>query len=425
MKGRISIKLNGMKIDNIEDVMIYIIAILIISSNSIYTYTANSVFNYALKTILSILPILFTIIILAKSNALNAYIFKKLLITLVLYYFIIGVYALFGGLKYNSNSFILRYAVFIPAMTVFFLVIEDRIKLFNAITNVMVVVSCVALFFWLFGTILSVIKPTGTYYTTFNRLYMRSYFNVYFDHAIDILRYRNIGIFGEAPSFCYSLCIAILGEFLFAKRNVIKLAILALAIITTFSTTGYLILGYLICIWCWEKLKYIKMKKNTKIILGIAAITIVAIVLILLATQSNKIGSLRLRIIDYVNGIRLWIQKPLVGYGYSRLSKAGITSVGYSNSLSLVLVEGGILWLAVYFIPIIAMLIKSYKSKNNALFYWTGAIVILFFISITGYTYFMLAWLAYGYSIIVKNEHKEVRQDDTKGRINKNIYNNT
>lgn len=385
----------------LKKLVVYGIAILIIYSHSIYSYTENETMDNVLKAILSFLPVLLLANVITVPRKMRMFFW-------CLFYF--GLNILFFYLNVNASesvSYACRFIIYVPIMVIYFISNKLDTSIFKAISDLIIIISIIALFFWLFGSTLKMISPTGSMYTTWGRVNRSSYLGIYFEipvSALGIGLYRNVAIFGEAPAYCFFLCACWLyEEFMNEKSNMYRKGILLLSICTTISTTGFLIIFYGLFIKLAE---YMKTHRKFMKLKWLCLITVAIIILLLfyrLMMGEGKTMSLGIRQNDYINGIKAWMTSPLYGLGYQVDTQ--IYNTGFSNSISLVLLNGGIIWALVYFTPLVSIVYWGYKNKE-LIVYWGIGICILFSISIVGYTYYILTILAFGYSMVM-----------TKGRM--------
>ena len=270
-----------------------------------------------------------------------------------------------------------------------------KIELFRKVVNVMVVISCISLFFWIFGSTFKMITPTGVAlfeWGTVNEV--SSYFNIYFETqyvdwlGIDFF-WRNTAIFVEGPMMSLTLIIAITLIYYFDDIWHIatwKKFILAFAIITSFSVTGYFIL------WGFVVLKLYRSKKFRAImIVMLIPLSLYAIQVMMDMKQST--GSYSLREDDYYVGFITWLQNPIFGWGFNnwealQANMKGRANDGFSNSIFSVLTQGGILMGLMYFIPIlIGITSKEFKRFVVCIVY---AILFISIIFQTAYVNFFL-----------------------------------
>lgn len=383
-----------------NQIMTYIMAVAIVFSHSIYTYTNNNLFNYGLKVILSVVPLIY-ILIFCPCIRFDRNKTRRLTFFFLTYYMVLILFAVADVSLSTMSSFLFRFVFFIPLMVIYFSCVPDKRRIFHAFTNVMFVIACVAIFFWLFGTIIGIIHPTGEMYSTWGRTERAHYYFIYFEIPVTALHlpfYRNTGIFGEAPAFCGFLCAALMSEVYLGKNNLIKKIILGMAILSTVSTTGFLIIAYLIVVDIWRYLDGHDEYKTVKwLLIGIPFVLCMLIVLRVMF-DTSKLASVYIRLSDYINGIKAWLGAPLWGWGYQ--IDTSQFNAGFSNSFSLILVNGGIILSLIYYVPMLKIL-KVGWCKDRRLMYWLVGFVMLFFVLVIGYTYYVLTVLAYGYALFI------------------------
>ncbi len=243
---------------------------------------------------------------------------------------------------------------------------EHKQKLYEVMEQIIIVISIVSLSFWLVGSILGIIQPSGVEYTIWSstdgsevpiNTYYHLYFETQYQRFFDTMFVRNSAIFTEAPMSSFMFCFAFLVELFKKKQYNLKVCILLLvSIVTCISTTGYVVA--IIAIF----MKYIitNSGKNTVssvIKLTIAPLVLIAIVLVMEYVLESKLqttsGSLRMD--DFVAGFKAWMLHPIMGNGYGNsnsyvymMSTFRIDRKGFSNSLMQILAYGGVYLLAPY-----------------------------------------------------------------------------
>lgn len=387
-----------------EQVLGYLLALFLILNNQ--TVFQNSIsFNYHIYEITLLLIIVTTLYQIEKYGIYENK-FKSLLNLSFIYYVYLSIISIASVGVDQLVSFWARYA---SLPFVFFNFSSNasyivKIELFRKVVNVMVVISCISLFFWIFGSTFKMITPTGVAlfeWGTVNEV--SSYFNIYFETqyvdwlGIDFF-WRNTAIFVEGPMMSLTLIIAITLIYYFDDIWHIatwKKFILAFAIITSFSVTGYFIL------WGFVVLKLYRSKKFRAImIVMLIPLSLYAIQVMMDMKQST--GSYSLREDDYYVGFITWLQNPIFGWGFNnwealQANMKGRANDGFSNSIFSVLTQGGILMGLMYFIPIlIGITSKEFKRFVVCIVY---AILFISIIFQTAYVNFFLFCLMIPYFI--------------------------
>ena len=241
---------------------------------------------------------------------------------------------------------------------------EHKQKMFEAIENIVLIIAVVSLAFWFSGSLLGIIKPSGVEYTTWTisgtEVAINKYYNLYFETQIQnffgLKIVRNSAIFTESPMSSFMFCYALLVE-LFKKKHTDykQVGLLLLAVLSSFSTTGYVIVIAALFI------KYMLTQTHNRVaaVLRMAVVPVVLIGLVLFIEQllENKFesssGSVRLD--DFVAGFNAWMDHPIMGNGYSNsaailqyMSTNRMNNTGFSNSLMQILSYGGLYLLAPY-----------------------------------------------------------------------------
>ena len=387
-----------------EQVLGYLLALFLILNNQ--TVFQNSIsFNYHIYEITLLLIIVTTLYQIEKYGIYENK-FKSLLNLSFIYYVYLSIISIASVGVDQLVSFWARYAS-LPFVFFYFSSNASyivKIELFRKVVNVMVVISCISLFFWIFGSTFKMITPTGVAlfeWGTVNEV--SSYFNIYFEtQYIDWLGidffWRNTAIFVEGPMMSLTLIIAITLIYYFDDIWHIatwKKFILAFAIITSFSVTGYFIL------WGFVVLKLYRSKKFRAImIVMLIPLSLYAIQVMMDMKQST--GSYSLREDDYYVGFITWLQNPIFGWGFNnwealQANMKGRANDGFSNSIFSVLTQGGILMGLMYFIPIlIGITSKEFKRFVVCIVY---AILFISIIFQTAYVNFFLFCLMIPYFI--------------------------
>lgn len=387
-----------------EQVLGYLLALFLILNNQ--TAFQNSIsFNYHIYEITLLLIIVTTLYQIEKYGIYENK-FKSLLNLSFIYYVYLSIISIASVGVDQLVSFWARYAS-LPFVFFYFSSNASyivKIELFRKVVNVMVVISCISLFFWIFGSTFKMITPTGVAlfeWGTVNEV--SSYFNIYFETqyvdwlGIDFF-WRNTAIFVEGPMMSLTLIIAITLIYYFDDIWHIatwKKFILAFAIITSFSVTGYFIL------WGFVVLKLYRSKKFRAImIVMLIPLSLYAIQVMMDMKQST--GSYSLREDDYYVGFITWLQNPIFGWGFNnwealQANMKGRANDGFSNSIFSVLTQGGILMGLMYFIPIlIGITSKEFKRFVVCIVY---AILFISIIFQTAYVNFFLFCLMIPYFI--------------------------
>ena len=267
---------------------------------------------------------------------------------------------------------------------------SDKINIFRCFINVVVVISAISLFFWIFGSTLDIIPANGSMVCNWgNNIKIPNYYNLYFEtQYVDWLGIsffvRNTGIFIEGPMFALVLILALIFSYYFKdtfETSRLKVAVIIITIITTFSTSALIFLALYLYVSLAENPKFKKLKIIIIFFAGLGFILMVTYFLL----KKSETGSYSLRMDDYKVGFETWIQSPIWGHGYGDYTQfvknmsSFRASTGFSNSIFSILGQGGIMYFLMYGIPLsvpLLNLIKGVYDKMN-LFLVVSYILIL------------------------------------------------
>lgn len=407
----------------LEEILDYIFAILlIISCGSVYDNLTN-VSLYISEIFLIIL--FFRVFYIIIKNLKDKNRIKKCLIFSAIYIIYQAIYITYHLIAHSATGNII---VYIAKMIFTFLLLfcfytfckDNKFeKILSKFSKLVVIISSISLFFFIFGSTLDWIKPTNSVNLTFGKTRdVKSYCMIYFEPQATIVanRYvtRNCAIFSEAPMFSVVLLISLAYElFINKNKNILNKVILYLTIISTLSTTGIVVAVILSVIKILEIFK-LKVKHNKY--LNIIYILIIVICIIVgISAIKDKLNSpsFTIRMDDYIAGIKAWNDHKILGNGYQNfdsVEKYMLTNrnavSGQSNSLTNILAEGGIWNFAIYLIPFIYLTIIFIKEKKYKEIAFLITLLLIFSTSIITYTILIINFIAYGWSKMLKNKYK-------------------
>ena len=410
-------------------VLEYLVAIFIVlECRSVYVYSVEKEFY-----IMQILGVVTFSLLLANL------LFKRIKIKDIIldYKFILGltiyniIYII--ALKMETKE-IIRYLYIFEAMFLLLYVYykenSENVKIIlRKIVNVVMIISLISLFFYIFGTMLNLIHTTGIFRMTWGDFGKREYaigtyfgihFNVQVLNVFGIGIYRNTGIFTEGPMFALNIVIALaLQLFILKEKNWIKISILVITLLTTVSTSG--ILGGILCFCCYllsnttirEKVKRSISKKRTIVICGLVVL-LIAVVVVMLLKQKMQTASYSTRLDDYKASILAWKDNIIFGNGIFNedsiikyMSENRKINTGVSNSIATTLAGGGVFLSLIYIYAFCTMIenYKKYKDVGILCFF-----IVMIYLSITTvfqYTIMMINIMALTIAIYHNNIKKK------------------
>lgn len=389
-------------------IMILVTFILITTGGALNNIAPNISRNLnILMILLSIKPILITL-----SNK------KDFLVILFIFiaWISINMIISFDTLM-NSLFFIIKF------ITIFSIVKYCNYKNINLHKSIYIVVSFISLYSLIFYISIQIFKidiPVK-YIALKNYMTYRSYFGIFYwiqtinINGLNII--RNSSIFWEPGMYQIFINYCILYVF-FLKNTVTKIdkvnvVILTISMITTTSTTGMMLMIVLYIL----KLYSIKSKDKLLILVKIftsVAVSIVGLYLIIymLLGKSNT-NSMNARLNDLTIPIRLFLQKPIFGWGFLNydIYRELSGNMGNSNGVTTLIYQTGLMGVFMYNIFII-MLIRRLRLKAYNIYV---IIALLIFILISNmaepiiYSNFTILFLAMGYfGLCNKFENKTI-----------------
>lgn len=372
---------------------------------------------------------------------------KKYLNCILVYYAAVLFLLIMGICKGHEVSYIARFILIWPMLILYFYSLADKgdnRSFIHKYVDVMTVLSAISLFFWVFASQLHLIAPTGGLRSYWGNaqygIIYPSYFGLYFERQKDTFLwysgFRNQGIFAEGPMHSLCLVLAIAVELFLPKpkaRKVMrfsfghgksfsmnwKLVCLITALITTFTTTGQILLIVMLVFRFFMNRPKMQFNYMIKLLvgLGLAAVGAYAAVTIFLLKSTSY--SWMVRSDDFIAGFRAWLASPIWGNGgygdtagllpYRTVTGVTIYS-GFSNSITLVLAQGGILFLLIYALPVYQAVQKALQQKNLSMVLIVGVLVMEFVFTIFAYKLISLLFFAYLYGMNIATPSTKTSQ---------------
>lgn len=327
-------------------------------------------------------------------------------------------------------DFALRFLVVLPTLILLFCLDREEgqeLTLLAKISNVMALLAVLSLVFWVLASQLQLVAPTGELNAQWlAQNFYTGYFGVYFEcHTVIFLGYsgfRNGGIFSEPSMFCLCMAVALIYELflretpkpsggrvrigagkLLVRRHQefrrLKILLFSVTIITTFSTSGIILLSLLLFLkYAGLKPKNFWLRVLQLLSLG-AVVSVVA--LLVYAVFQIRIPAAAWNVIvnAYTEGLRLWETSPLFGTGYAGSTQAA--ALLKSNSFFAILAEGGLALFAVYLVPLAGAFLLSLVRRRPGVAVLALAAGFELLAVLVPYTYMILLLLAYCFSYLL------------------------
>lgn len=227
-----------------------------------------------------------------------------------------------------------------------------------------------------------------------------SYFNIYFvpqnTVVFGIQTFRNSLFFTEPIMFCVFLLFALAIEKLDHNRNFNKL-ILFVTILSTTSTAGIILALF----YLFYDFVFLNRKKSLLIFLPIVLFLVGYLIYVLFISKMQSM-SYSTRLDDYFACLKTWLHFPIFGCGFMNtstialyMSSFRLNNLGLSNSIFVVLAQGGIYFFIFYLFPVFKLIKKYQKTEYFILII---LFILLLFMAVIQYTIFTLTFLAIGFA---------------------------
>ena len=401
------------KIDNIGTLILeYLIWIFIILDfNTVFLYNGGTHYY----TLIASGLILFS---LCTKQRLR--IPKNALLYIAIYLCYMILWNILAYKLYFNAEFVERFLVFMPLIWIYIYNIKDLETFLRKFSNIIIVLAVLSLIFWSLGTIMKLLDTpylSKMYWGFDNNRYVtvKNYFNLYFEtsHNYEIFGIntaRNDGIFCEGPMYAAVLVLAQAYEFFYSKTlNIKRIVILTIATITTISLTGWILVLFMYIYKFISKRENTSSKLMVKVVVGFIVVCLGIYAVYYIFEMKTSTDSFMIRLDDYIAGFNSWKTSVIWGHGYgnSAYAKSLISSfrsdnTGASNSVTVVLSQGGIMWLLFYVAGFISYF-KIAKKYKNWSYYGFLIVFLMMFLTVVFHTRLMiLVLLSIGFSYDIK-----------------------
>lgn len=314
------------------------------------------------------ISLLLVVLILEYLSKKSIQIRKSTVLFLVIYIAI----QLFFSLVNNPSSliqYLLNQILIVVFMMLYFS--NDCLKntFWKKYRNVMFIICSLSIFFYIFGTLLSIVPSSGSIsaswgmmnnYKNYFYLYNEAQGTWFFNKSF----LRNIGIFAEGPMFAYCTCFSLWYELFLNDFNKVRFFVFVLAIITAFSVTGVLFLCILLFVKYLEYSHKTGKKMTLKRLMFFCLLIVVFISGVFLFFDKIDSISGTSRMTQYLTALKIWKESPFIGVGY-RMSNEG----GFTSGILLALVECGLWGSLLYLIPMV--MVSIIAIQRHEYHYWS------------------------------------------------------
>ena len=290
---------------------------------------------------------------------------------------------------------------------------EKAASRLGAFRDVVVIVAGVSVVCWFLLSLLHLVPYpwSGSVYVDWSdngKIIWRTHFvYIYYETQWFITGYvaRNSAIFVEGPMANYIFSLAFMTDFYIQDSRGPKAhrrcrIILALAMLTTFTATGWFLMALM---WIMKNLPDVRKKRRSagsfrehlaqeKKMIVLVAMVLAFVVLLLWNKTTTESSSIRMD--DIRSGFKAWLSSPLWGVGFENTpyiarfaSPWRLNNLGYSNSPVEVLAEGGLMLFIPYGWAILRGASRSFRSGNYAHIAFEICFLVLFAVTIIPYQY--------------------------------------
>lgn len=323
--------------------------------------------------------------------------------------------------KAELLNFLMKFGVLFPCIGIYVLYLIDSHgfrRFANRFVKIVTLIAIVSLIIWFFGSICGIIKPTGNVVYTWGNITRRasSYFNIQFETQIEQTVFgmcRNTAFFTEAPKYGLILSMAYIFNYMF-EGNKRTAMLLFVTIVSTFSFTAIIAVILLHFIEYSMNVGKDVLSKKARLRTVIWPIVIGIVLIIAFFLMSNKLDTSSGvgRVGDFIVCFSVGLKHPIFGWGFldneylntvlhtSRLASGVGNTMGLSNSICQIFVDGGLCMLLFYLFPLIALILFGKKQNKKIL---SAGVVLLYFFVTTyfAYTGVMFFVLSLGYAFFM------------------------
>lgn len=397
----------------------FLMLFVILECNSAYRCVSDrNAVVYNLQTKAIVFGLILLVLLIQKDRNNKKALFDSAVSLCGIFVFAIA-FLFFNAIKTGAvANYMLVFLIFLPLMTVIFRLYRELgtpYQLFYRLADITVVLALLSFIIWFFSAVLGIMQPTGQVPLDWGgKHFADNYFNLRFSLSwqkeylgfLNATLERNTGIFPESPMYNIFLITALYTEFFLRKRtDWIRILLLSLTILSTFGTLGIMLAlaAYLLrFIYSIDNRNY-----SNAVIFSAIGLTLFFILLLVYNKSIVGAGSFGVHVDDYIASFKAWQTAPLFGNGYdnetviqSFMSSFRQSNKGLSNSIAVVLAEGGCVLFVFYLIPF-AILFRQYTTtENSRIAYWAVGIFGLFATTIFHYRFYMILILAFGYSFL-------------------------
>lgn len=406
-----------------QSIIIYVLLILcLLGCNTVYSTCVTRAYRFPELTILFLL-----VLVMMNIKHLSYSIITNWFLIFIPYYLLNFIIIFFSVSSDKIISYSVRFLLFVPFLVLVILNDARRKNIWNIALkyeNLVICYASVSLVLWILVCILNVVPATGQIVSSWGGektypIYFGIFTTRQTQEFMGRVWIRNQGFFAEGPMYNLVLIIAVCieafiaplnrkkGKYIWNGMDLRKIVILVIADISTFTITGMILLVG-ICVF-----KYCLMPSKSALIGVIKWIGAIVVLILALYTVNNLFlikadtGSWEVRFDDFIAGYKAWKHSIWFGNGYDTMdtithymSSRRSYNMGYSSGIFSILAQGGIALFINYLVGFGGYIRYSLKNHKYELIAMLIITILILATSLFHYTFVMLLFLAYGYSLL-------------------------
>lgn len=270
-----------------------------------------------------------------------------------------------GGDSIGFNTCIFFVLLGVTPVFFYFVAAEDEVQeLFTMFTSCVSFLAIMSLAAWFVGPLMHFVPANCTIMSNWGTqgvwISVDGWFRLaYAKQSLSFMGkgiVRNTSIFTEAPMYSYLLTMALMVEVLgIERRSFFRVVVLAVSILTTFSTTGWCCLVMIALAEYYVRAKRAGRTRTLRFVFLWAILLIGILIVFNLVSDKLDTGSGMTRYDDFRRGYLAWSNNYLFGNGLKNTGIIGkyigsfrADNTGFSSGIMEILYEGGIAFLMLY-----------------------------------------------------------------------------
>ncbi len=417
--------MTSLALNTVRNTAEYILVLLtILECNSLFYFYAGREASNEKILRLGLLASAFFLLVYRYLETKQEKSLIKLLPTLGGMYVLMGSFLVLNVMRKTGlmSSYFILFLFFLPVVTVLFYLDRVEGKPYNLLykyADVVAVYAFLAVIIYLFSVFFGGKIPSAdvsTYWS--NKGTLKTYTDYFGIVAVSTDRIFSLGsfefckmygIFPEPPMAMIPLITALYIE-LFLKKNrsgIVAVVFISLAVLFTGSTLGYMLLVLAFALLALGKLP----EKWRVPSYAVLAALVLAIVAVLFAVKKkNDYSSLSAHLEDYVLCFKAFLKSPLIGNAFGDefpilelMSEERFEhNPGLSNSIAVILAQGGILLELICLLPfargLAGIFSKDSEARKEGLFF--VGVFALFVVTIFTYRFYLFFIMGFGYALM-------------------------